>query len=116
MFLAALALDTDSHRAVAAYLFGIAAECALKVVASQLAGGRAKDIQRVHFPDLRIALRRLPVGRKSAELRRLVESDSFMNQWAIDIRYSRKEDIKEKQVATWRENARAALRTMEGWA
>jgi hypothetical protein len=108
-------LEQPDH-AVAAYLFGLAAECALKFVAARLNGGTADDIQWAHFPGLRSALRRLPAGRQGTQLRRLVESDAFMNQWSIDIRYARKEDIRDKPLDKWREHAVQALNLMEGWS
>lgn len=113
---AAARLDDDAHFAVAAYLFGLAAECALKFVAAQLAGGRSDDIQRAHLPALRTALRQLQFGRTGAGLRRLVESDDFMNQWAIEIRYARKEDLHAKPIAKWRQNATDAVNLMNGWS
>ena len=104
------------NRAVAAYLFGLAAECALKAVAARISGGNTEAIQYAHFPKLRTALRQLQTGRQSAGLRRLVESDAFMNQWAIDIRYARNEDIHGKPVLEWQTHATEAVKLMEGWS
>jgi hypothetical protein len=104
------------NRAVAAYLFGLAAECALKAVAARSPGGMADEIQYAHFPSLRTALRHWANGRGAIGLRRLIESDAFMNQWAIDIRYARAADIHDKPVEQWREQATSALNIMDGWA
>ena len=113
---AAIKLDTSADRAVAAYLFGLAAECALKFVAARLPGGSVEAIQRAHFPELRTALRRLGGGRQSQGLRRLVESRGFMNQWAIPIRYARKEDFQSRPLNEWRDHMTDALNLMEGWS
>jgi len=113
---AAVKLAQPDNRAVAAYLFGLAAECALKAVAARLPGGMAEAIQYAHFPPLRTALRQMATGRHAVGLRRLVESDAFMNEWAIDIRYARATDIHAKPIDKWQEHATAAVNLMEGWS
>ncbi len=112
---AALKIDQDAKRAVAAYLFGLAAECALKFVATKLPNGTKELVQYTHFPTLRTALRELQTGRNVAALRRVIEDDSFFNEWAIDIRYARAADINDKPLDRWKENAVTALKLMEGW-
>jgi hypothetical protein len=109
-------LNHAGTRAVAAYLFGLAAECALKALAAGLPGGTAEAIQYTHFPALRTALRQLQCGRRAAPLRQLVESDSFMNQWDVAIRYACNEDIYDKPIDTWREQSINAVSLMEEWS
>lgn len=113
---AAVKLAQPDNHAVAAHLFGLAAECARKAVAARLPGGMAKAIQYSHFPDLRTALRQMATGRHAAGLRRLVESDAFMNEWAIGIRYARAADIHTKPVDKWQDHATKAVNLMEGWS
>jgi len=105
-----------NHRAVAAYLIGLAAECALKFVASSLPGGNSEAIQGEHLPRLRTALRELQLGRRQQALKRLIDSDAFMNEWKIDIRYARNQDIHNKPTDRWRTDAVSAVNLMEGWA
>lgn len=113
LWCAALQLKSQ-HLAVAAYLFGLTAECALKFVAASLPNGTRDEVQWAHFPPLRTALRNIGQGRGFAGLRRLIESDAFLNQWDISIRYARKEDINNKPIADWEVHAREAIKLMEG--
>lgn len=86
----------------------------MKFVAASLPGGTKDEVRWVHFPHLRTALRNIGQGRQFAELRRLIESDAFPNQWDISIRYARKEDINNKPIADWEVHAREAMKLMEG--
>lgn len=96
---------------VAGYLYGIAAECALKEIMrrSQLWGAPEK----LHFPELKVALRDSARGRYAGILRKFAEDGSFMSEWHIAMRYAPKEDIAPVQVKRWRMHARAAIAAME---
>ncbi|WP_147441947.1 hypothetical protein [Corallococcus exercitus] len=111
---AARKLKSAERPDVAAYLFGLAAECALKEVARSMPETRNKDILYAHFPELRILLRDAMQGRRAQSLRRLVENDGFLNEWEIKIRYAKADDIRSKPIQRWEEHAVAAVRLMEG--
>ena len=77
-----------ARRTVAGYLYGLAAECALK----QLGSGSLAVTQgandgdhplMAHFPELKTLLRDHLQGRMKAELRRFVENDRSMHHWDI---------------------------------
>ena len=100
--------------AVAGYLYGFAAECAIKyrlrdyIPAPAERGGPHYE----HFPKLRAALKDSLEGRGATELMRFAE-DSFMHDWDILIRYSDGTGVTPALLARWRENARAALEVLE---
>ena len=112
---AARTLHPGARSDVAAYLFGLAAECALKEVAQSIPEARRDEVMYAHFPVLRTLLRDLVQGRRGQPLLRLIDSDDFLNQWEITIRYARPEDIRDKPVERWRQHAVDAIRLMEGW-
>jgi hypothetical protein len=113
---AARKLDSGGRPDVAAYLFGLAAECALKAVAQRLPEARREDVLYAHFPRLRTLLRDVLTSRRAQILRRLVEDDRFLNEWEITIRYARAEDIRGKPVRDWEAQAVNAINLMEGWS
>ncbi len=96
---------------VAGYLYGIAAECAIK--AMMLEAGihplnlenRKSDPFFAHFPTLRTMLKDRLQGRKSATLRRKIENDNFFSQWDIEMRYCKGTYIKDSWIETWRQQA-----------
>lgn len=108
---AADALNTGQHRGVAGYLYGIAAECAVKAMVKEL-GLREDEIFYAHFPDLRKLLRDRLKGRKSAPLNALIQDDRFLNNWHISMRYANAREIQDSWVQAWREHARKAITTM----
>lgn len=97
---------------VAGYLFGIAAECAVKEMARELPDGRTDAIFYGHFPELRTLLLDALQGRKAQPLRRLLEHGSFMNQWDIRMRYASGDEVKGMPIAEWAEQARRAVSMM----
>jgi hypothetical protein len=113
---AARKLDSDGRPDVAAYLFGLAAECALKAMAQKIPEARRDEVLYAHFPLLRTLLRDVLAGRRAQALRRLVDDDRFMNEWEITIRYARAEDIRGKPVRDWEAQAVNAINLMEGWS
>lgn len=108
--------DLESGRPdVAAYLFGIAAECALKALATGLPSARRNEIFYAHFPQLRTLLRDALQGRKAQLLRRLIEHDGFMNGWHVSMRYANENNLKAVPIKDWRSQAAEAIGLMEGW-
>jgi hypothetical protein len=105
--------DVCQRPAVAAYLFGIAAECAVKHLAQSIPELRTHDVQYVHFPVLRHRVLDALRGRRGLPLRRLLEHDSFLNEWQIDVRYAPNKQVLDKPITAWREHATSAVRAME---
>ena len=66
------------HRGVAGYLYGIAAECAVKAM-MEATGPRLNDAFFKHFPELRTILRNGIQGRRQQTLALFIKDDSFMN-------------------------------------
>lgn len=116
-------LDQDppnGKRDVAAYLYGIAAECALKELMRQ-AGIRPLPRERrrddpfyMHFPELKTALREHAGARGHTALRRHAENSALMAEWDTAMRYTRGSDVPSKSVARWREQALELVQEMEG--
>ncbi len=102
-------------RDVAGYLFGIAAECAIKAMmldANIRPKGQAlrrDDPFYAHFPELRTMLGEMQLGRRAKPLMDYIENDSFMNNWSTDMRYSSGREIQEHWVHAWAEQARQAV-------
>lgn len=101
---------------VAGYLFGLAAECAVKAMATTLPSIRRDEIFYQHFPDLRSLLRDALEGRAAQPLLRLLAHDGFMNGWHVAMRYARAADLKSLPIATWRAQAARAVNLMEGYS
>lgn len=114
-------LHATSRRDVAGYLFGIAAECALKhlMLTSGMRprGGssRRDDPFYAHFQELKTMLRDAAHGRLQAELRRYGENDAFMQFWDVTMRYSDGKDIDPKWIGRWYDNAKDIMSTMDAW-
>lgn len=100
---------------VAGYLFGIAAECAIKAMMLDAnirpmdRQARRQDPFFAHFPELRTMLRDMKLGRGARSLLRYVEDASFMNNWSTDMRYAHGRDVQAKWVDAWAEHARQAV-------
>lgn len=107
-----LLVSPKGRKAVAGYLFGIAAECAVKAMMSDAGcksnGGR-DDPYYQHFPDLRTSLRDALTGRKAAPLINFINDNSFMNNWSTRMRYSSGKDIKDKWIDDWAKQARQVV-------
>ena len=50
-------LEKNGRRDVAGYLFGLAAECAVKAMAARIPAARCDEIFYAHFPELRTLVR-----------------------------------------------------------
>lgn len=108
------------RKEVAGYLYGIAAECAVKRV-MQLSGmnplpesQRREDAFYAHFPTLKTLLSRQVQGRRHGELEKLSRDGSFMREWDTDMRYAGKADIDAKLIGGWRADAERAVNLMDG--
>lgn len=99
---------------VAGYLFGIAAECAVKEMARHVPSIRSDDIFYAHFPELRTLLRDQAKGRRAPPLLRLIEQNDFMNEWHVKMRYASANDVREKPIASWAEQAGRAVSAIDG--
>jgi hypothetical protein len=110
---AAELLNTGHRRDVAGYIYGIAAECALKAMMLDAGfrptGDRKNDPFFLHFPELRTALLDSLGGRRANTLARFVNNPSFFSQWAIDMRYCKGDEISGKWVDSWSDQALQAV-------
>ena len=109
-----------THRKdVAGYLFGIAAECALKnmMIASGMRhlseADRRDDPFYAHFESLKSMLRDTASGRLATELRRYAENSSFMQHWDISMRYSNGKEVRSEWVDRWHRDARDVIGAMD---
>src|SRR3954469_24895949 len=85
---AADALADTPRRDVAGYLYGIAAECAVKAIMTSIPRARLDDAFYAHFPELRTILRDVLQGRSAMPLSLFINDDSFLNNWNVAMRYS----------------------------
>lgn len=99
-----------NRKDVAGYLFGIAAECAVKSMMGdmglKLSEVRREDPYYAHFPQLRTMLKDKLTGRSGAVLARFISDDRFLSEWDTNMRYSNGKDIKAAWVQRWAEQAR----------
>ena len=106
------------HGAIAGYLFGIAAECAMKEIMRDSgmrplpAEQRREDPFYAHFPQLKTMLRNSARGRRAGELRKWSEDDNFMREWDTDMRYAPAKDIEQADIQRWRSHASLVLVAM----
>jgi len=106
------------RRDVAGYLYGLAAECALKQIFLLSYRGRPPENKKedplyAHFPELKTMLRDGAQGRHAEILRRFAEDDAFMNEWDIAMRYAPKRDIPDRLVERWRAQTQLVMSKME---
>ncbi len=113
--LAAEALDPGPRRDVAGYLYGWAAECAIKALMLDLGmqplppEDRREDPFYAHFTDLKRRLRDSNQGRKHVDLRKFSDNSRFMEHWDTSMRYSDGKSIKPRWIDRWHEDAKAVL-------
>ena len=97
---------------MAGYLYGVAAECALKAMMDEAglrplgSDQRRDDPFYAHFPALKTLLRDVSSSRGASALRKYIENDNFMSQWNTDMRYCKGSDIKAAWIERWREQAK----------
>lgn len=104
---------------VAGYLYGIAAECALKEI-MRASGMRPLEVEDrredpfyAHFPELKTLLRDRAHGRRAGELRKYAEDGQLMNEWDTSMRYAPGKEILPRHVARWKQQAEALRQAME---
>ena len=110
----------EAHRTnVAGYLFGWAAECALKhlMIASGMrmppSNPRDGNAFYAHFEALKTALSDQASGRLKILLRRFADDPRLMQHWATTMRYSHGKDIDPRWVESWRQSARQLVSVMD---
>jgi hypothetical protein len=106
------------HRAVAGYLYGIAAECSLKNIMRKSGIPLPPKDQKdgpyyAHFPQLKTMIRDCVSGRFAHLLRRYAEDKSLMNDWNVQMRYAPASEIQPKHIERWREQSERLLGEME---
>ncbi|XXF77157.1 HEPN domain-containing protein [Myxococcaceae bacterium GXIMD 01537] len=109
---AADALAEGARRDVAGYLYGIAAECAIKAMMANVPLTRRDDAFFAHFPELRTLLRDSIQGRSAKPLAAFINDDRFLNNWDVKMRYADARQILERWVVEWRDQARRAVSAM----
>ncbi len=112
---AAEELNKGHRRDVAGYLYGIAAECAVKQMMKPVFFPQQSDKNAAffsHFPELRTRLRDALAGRNLKPLSPFINNDSFMNNWEISMRYADAEQIHPTWVDSWAKQARDAVNAM----
>jgi len=114
---AAKALPAD-RKDVAGYLFGLAAECAMKQLMIDLGVPGAKGPRRadnpyfVHFGELKTLLRDDEHARRHRDMRKFTQDASFMQDWDIAMRYSDGKAVTTAMVERWRQNAKDILQEL----
>jgi len=108
---AARMLAKGTCRGVAGYLYGIAAECAVKAM-MEAANVRIDEAFFAHFPDLRTILRDALRGRNVKPLSSFINDDSFMNNWHVRMRYAGAKQIKDEWVISWADQAGRVVNAM----
>jgi hypothetical protein len=104
-----------NRKDVAGYLYGVAAECAVKAMmldcGMRPGEGRSKDDPFfAHFPQLRTMLLDLGLnGRRSVSIRSLILHASFMQYWSTDMRYCDGKEIEPDWIERWADQARQAI-------
>lgn len=113
---AAESLSQGHRRDVAGYLYGIAAECAIKAMMLDIGlrptVARRDDPFFLHFPELRTALLNQLQGRLSTPLSHFLTNDSFLSNWAIEMRYCKGDEVLDRWVRSWAAQARNAVASM----
>lgn len=96
-------------RTTAGYLYGIAAECAVKALFRDISWTTDSKDGPVyaHFPQLKAKLRDAISGRGASQLARFTDQH-FMEGWAIDIRYSDGTRPDNATLKKWRSDAEVA--------
>ena len=103
---------------VAGYLYGIAAECALKEIMRRLGlrprepRDRREDPFYLHFPELKTALAAARLGRHQRDLLKYAQDSQLMQDWDTNMRYAPSADVLGKPIARWAEQARRLVEEM----
>lgn len=100
---------------IAGYLYGLAAECAIKAMLVELGARplsldqRRQDPFYQHFPGLLTSSKNKVSGRRGATLASILETPSFMAGWSIEMRYSASGEIPRFSVQRWALQAKMAV-------
>lgn len=120
-FEAAESLVGTSRRDVAGYLYGIAAECAIKqlmrrsgILPSPKRGRDQMCPFYAHFPELKTLLLNHCHGRNATVLITFANDVSFMQYWDIKMRYAPPNEITQRNVDHWREQTKKVISKMRG--
>lgn len=115
--------DPEHHRkrdlGVAGYLYGLAAECALKQLMREGGVARLPEAQKredpyfAHFPELKAMLRDRIEGRRAAALLSIAKDDALMNGWDVRMRYAPNDEIQQDHVRKWRDQATKLVNKVE---
>ena len=105
---------------VAAYLYGVAGECALKEL-MRLSGMKPMDPTDkkadpffLHFPELKAALRDTARGRRHARLLVHAQNSDLFNGWDVKMRYAPSADVMKQPRDTWATQAKQLVEEMGG--
>ena len=91
----------------ASHLFGLSAECALKLLLSRLPGDR--ELPRRHLPTLRDDVLRTLSRRGHNGVRLLLNGATYMEGWEIANRYWPDAAFTRRQCASYRDHSRRTL-------
>ena len=98
----------------ASHLFGLAAECALKVLLSNLPG--VDEAPHTHLPQLRDDVLRMLSRRSNNGVRQLVGKSNYMDQWDIANRYWPAEAFGKTSCEIHRNHSRRTLYATGVWS
>jgi hypothetical protein len=107
-------------RTIAGYLYGVAAECALKKIMRESgmrplpSDRRRDDPYYAHFPQLKTMLRDDAHGHRGGELKQYADDANLMSEWSTDMRYAPGSDLDLRWVERWKTQAHALVQKMEG--
>ena len=116
---AELLYKSPSRQDVAGYLYGIAAECALKQMMNDSGmrplseDKRGDDPFFAHFEGLKTLLKDSSEGRRKGVLIAISSDASFMQHWDITMRYSHGKDIDPRWIKKWAQDARNIIDRMD---
>lgn len=100
--------------AEAGYLYGLAAECAVKFIATNIPQFRRDEIFYAHFPDLKNSVLNYAEGRGTDKLAQILDgSHGYMGGWYIGMRYENNRSVHISRVSAWREDAMAVIKLMD---
>ena len=105
-------------RALAGYVYGLAAELAIKEIMRQSGiprlgpDKRKNDPYWKHFPELKDLLALQLRGRREGELRKYVEDKNLFANWSIGMRYARSEEVNPVWIAKWKKSAEDLIARM----
>ncbi|MCB2262411.1 MAG: hypothetical protein LGR52_05655 [Candidatus Thiosymbion ectosymbiont of Robbea hypermnestra] len=91
----------------ATHLFGLAAECALKLLLEKIPG--MQEIPHKHLPELRDDVLRMLSGRGNNGVRQLLNMEDYMVDWKIANRYWPRQAFSLSSCKTYRDHSRRTL-------